>query len=231
MGAEFPKGEAAGIWRPAITLGLVALLGTALLAGVARWTEPRIIEQERRAALAQLEALVPAGRYDNAPHDDQYSFTVTDGLFAGQTITVYRARKDGQPVAVVLRLAAPGGYNGDIHLLLGIDFEGTVTGVRVTSHRETPGLGDDIETARSDWILGFAGRSLRNPPPDGWAVRKDGGAFDQFTGATITPRAVVKAVREAQEIFALRRDEWFAHASDTVPEAATAVAEPGTAER
>ena len=215
MGAEPSKGEPSGIWRPAFTLGLVALLGTALLTGVARWTQPRIIEQERRAALARLEALIPSSGYDNSPHDDQYSFNATDGLFAGQSISVYRARMGRQPAAVVLRLAAPDGYNGDIHLLVGIDFEGTVTGVRVTSHRETPGLGDDIETARSDWILGFAGRSLANPPPESWAVRKDGGVFDQFTGATITPRAVVNAVREAQELFALRRDEWFEHASDT----------------
>lgn len=207
-------GETTGVWRTALTLGLVALAGTALLAGVNQWTRPRIAEQERRAVLQQLEALIPSDRYDNALHDDQYAFSAGDGLFPGQTITVYRARLQGVPVAAVLKLAAPDGYNGNIHLLVGINFDGTLTGVRVTSHKETPGLGDALETARSDWILGFKGRSLQDPLPAGWAVKKDGGEFDQFTGATITPRAVVKAVRQAQELFAQRRDELFAHGSD-----------------
>ena len=214
MAVDPPVSRSSSIWRPALTLALLALLGTALLAGVAQWTRPRIAEQERRAMLAQLEALVPADRHDNAMHDDSFSFLASDGLFAGQTITVYRARLGDRPSAVVLKLAAPDGYNGDIHLLVGIDAAGTLTGVRVTSHRETPGLGGQVDSARSDWLLGFTGRSLTDPPPAGWRVRKDGGVFDQFTGATITPRAVVNAVRVAQELFARRGDEWFAHPSD-----------------
>lgn len=214
MDDEAPRAEASGIWRTALALGLVALAGTALLTGVHQWTRPRIAEQERRVVLQQLQALIPADRYDNELHDDHYDFSAGDGFFPGQTITVYRARLRGAPVAAVLKLAAPDGYNGDIHLLIGINFDGTLTGVRVTAHKETPGLGDALETARSDWILGFDGRSLRNPVPTGWAVKKDGGEFDQFTGATITPRAVVKAVRQAQELFARRRDEMFTHDSD-----------------
>jgi len=214
MDDKAPRTEVSATWRTTLALGLVALAGTALLAGVNQWTRPRIEEQERRAVLEQFQALIPADRYDNALHDDYYEFSAGDGLFPGQTITVYRARLRGVPVAAVLKLAAPDGYNGNIHLLVGINFEGTLTGVRVTAHKETPGLGDALEAARSDWILGFDGRSLRNPPPAGWAVRKDGGEFDQFTGATITPRAVVKAVRQVQELFARRRDEMFAHDSD-----------------
>ena len=103
---------------------------------------------------------------------------------------------------VVLKIAAVNGYNGKINLLVGINENGTLSGVRVTSHKETPGLGDAIEVERNDWILGFFGRALDNPPPVGWAVRRDGGEFDQFTGATITPRAVVAAVRLALEFFA-----------------------------
>ena len=88
------------------------------------------------------------------------------------------------------------GYSGPINLLVAVNVDGTLSGVRVVSHKETPGLGDKIETNKDDWILGFVGKSLSNPSEALWKVRKDGGEFDQFTGATITPRAVVNAVRE-----------------------------------
>ncbi len=110
---------------------------------------------------------------------------------------------------MVLRLSAPDGYNGRIRLLVGIGFDGRVSGVRVTGHNETPGLGDAVEAEKSDWILGFKGRSLTDPPPERWAVRKDGGDFDQFTGATITPRAVVRAVRQALAYYDAHRDTLF----------------------
>ncbi|MGH8035858.1 MAG: RnfABCDGE type electron transport complex subunit G, partial [Lysobacterales bacterium] len=101
-------------------------------------------------------------------------------------------------------------------LLVGINADGSLTGVRVTSHKETPGLGDALDTARSEWILGFSGRSLDNPEPAGWAVRKDGGVYDQFTGATITPRAVVKAVHGALEYFKDNRAALFDHPADPI---------------
>jgi electron transport complex protein RnfG len=109
-------------------------------------------------------------------------------------VMVYRARMDDKPVAALMIVTAPDGYNGDIKILIAIDVSGVILGVRVISHRETPGLGDPIEIERSDWILSFNDKSLINPRDEGWAVRRDGGEFDQFTGATITPRAVVKAV-------------------------------------
>ena len=114
------------------------------------------------------------------------------------------------PVAVVLALIAPDGYGGPIKLLVGINADGSLAGVRVVNHHETPGLGDAIDTRRSNWILGFTGRSLGDPSPAQWAVRKDGGVFDQFTGATITPRAVVKAVKRALVYFEAHRDTLFA---------------------
>jgi electron transport complex protein RnfG len=114
-------------------------------------------------------------------------------------IRVYRARYDGDPVALVLNMVAPDGYNGDIRMLVAVNADGTISGVRVVAHRETPGLGDPIERRRSDWILSFDQRSLGNPDEQGWAVRRDGGQFDQFTGATVTPRAVVEAVQRALE--------------------------------
>lgn len=99
------------------------------------------------------------------------------------------------------------GYSGEIQVLLGVDPEGRILGVRVIRHTETPGLGDKIELAKSDWVLAFNGRSLGDPPPERWAVKKDGGVFDQFTGATITPRATVKAVKEGLVLFAAHREE------------------------
>ncbi len=180
------------------------------MAGVNEVTRHRIQEQERRAVLKQLGELIEPHRYDNVLYDDQYAVTDKTWFPSGQTVTVYRARMHSQPVAVVLRLVATGGYNGNIHLLIGINADGSLSGVRVTSHKETPGLGDAIDSNKSDWILGFSGHSLHNPNRSGWAVKRDGGVFDQFTGATITPRAVVKAVRMALEFYAANEDKIFA---------------------
>ena len=128
-------------------------------------------------------------------------------------VRAYRARRGDRPVAVIMNLVAPDGYNGAIRLLAGIYRDGTVSGVRVIAHRETPGLGDPIEADRSDWIHAFEGRSLADPLPRGWAVRRDGGDFDQFTGATITPRAVVEAVQRALEYHAAHADRLYAAAA------------------
>jgi len=197
------------LFLSAASLALVAVIGTALLAGVDRLTKARIAEQEKRAVLDQLGQLISPDRYNNELQQDLFSFQ--DDLYfpKGQTVIVYRARLDGKAVAVVLKMAAVNGYNGKINLLVGINENGTLSGVRVTSHKETPGLGDAIEVERNDWILGFYGRALDNPPPDGWAVKRDGGEFDQFTGATVTPRAVVEAVRLALEFFAEHKSVLF----------------------
>jgi electron transport complex protein RnfG len=203
-------------WRNALTLGLAAMMGAGLLAGVNQLTRQRIENQERRAALVQLGQLLPPGRYDNALQEDSYSFRDTAWFPSGQTITVYRARMGAEPAAAIFRLAATDGYNGDINLLIGINLDGSLTGVRVLSHKETPGLGDPIETSRSNWILQFSGRSLSNPGKNGWAVKIDGGEFDQFTGATITPRAVVKAVRMTLEYFAANKNLVFAQPADSL---------------
>ena len=204
-----------GAWRGALTLGLVALIGTAVLAGVNQITRQPIQEQERRAVLKQLSELIAPERYTNVLYDDYYSFTDKTWFPSGQTVTIYRARTRAEPVAVVLRLAATDGYSGNIQLLIGINADGSLSGVRVTSHKETPGLGDAIETGKSNWILGFSGLSLTHPDPASWAVKRDGGAFDQFTGATITPRAVVKAVHRALQYYAANKDQVYAHKADT----------------
>ncbi|HMB60261.1 MAG TPA: electron transport complex subunit RsxG [Xanthomonadales bacterium] len=206
--------QQAPAWRSALALGLVAIIGTALLSGVNYFTRPLIEEQERRAVLEQLGQVIAPVRYNNDLHDDQYSFTDTTWFSSGQSITVYRARMDTNPVAAVFKLAATEGYNGKINLLIGINLDGSIAGVRVISHKETPGLGDAIEIARSDWVLNFDGKSLESPGGTGWAVKRDGGEFDQFTGATITPRAIVKTVKTTLEYFSARKETVFDHPRD-----------------
>jgi electron transport complex protein RnfG len=204
----------ASIFRSSISLGLLALLGTALLTWVYWLAEPRIAEQERRQLLLQLEQVLPADRFNNAMHED-YIDVRNEAAFPGrQVVRVFRARQDEKPAAVVFRLIAPDGYNGRISLLVGILDSGKISGVRVLSHNETPGLGDGIEFQRSDWIRSFDGKSLNNPLASGWAVKRDGGDFDQFTGATITPRAVVRAVRRALEYFDTNRQSIFLSPSE-----------------
>jgi electron transport complex protein RnfG len=194
-----------GILRSAATLGLVAVIGTSLLTGVDRLTADRIAQQERRVVLEQLGQLIPQD-HDNDLLQDRISFKDELHFPRGQTVRAYRARLQGETQAVVLRFRAVNGYSGDIVLLAGINRDGSLRGVRVVSHRETPGLGDAIELEKSDWIRQFTGRSLTAPPIERWAVQRDGGDFDQITGATITPRAIVAAVRDALLYFEANRD-------------------------
>lgn len=206
------------IKRSALSLGLIALVGTALLAWVHSLTGPRIAEQERLQLLDQLQQVIPADAFDNAVHEDYVSVREEAAFPGGQSVRVFRARRDGQPVAVAMKLRANDGYNGRIELLVGIYEGGGISGVRVLSHRETPGLGDGIDIDRSDWIRSFDGRSLESPEPSGWVVKRDGGVFDQFTGATITPRAVVRAVRRALEYFAANREALFTKPTEFDPD-------------
>jgi electron transport complex protein RnfG len=196
------------ILTSAVLLGLFALIGTGIVALLHEGTDDRIAENQRLATLRNLNAILPHERYDNELLADQW--VIQDEILAGgQPVTVYRAFLHGEPVAAVFATVAPDGYGGPIHLLVGVNVDGTVAGVRVTAHRETPGLGDAIEASRSDWILGFDGRSLEDPPLERWAVARDGGVFDQFTGATISPRAVVGAVREVLLYFAAHGETIF----------------------
>lgn len=192
-----------------LVLTLSSVIGTGMVALSYEWTRTRIAANERMALLGSLNALVSHDRYDNDIFADTCSFVDKDLLGTSEPVTVYRARQQGQPVAAVLNSVAPEGYSGDIDLLVGINVDGTLAGVRVTVHQETPGLGDKIELKRSPWILGFNGRSLTNPPEAAWKVKKDGGVFDQFTGATISPRAVVKAVHNTLLFFQRHREAIF----------------------
>jgi electron transport complex protein RnfG len=197
----------------ALVLSCFALVGTGLVAFTNDQTRDRIAENRRARLVKALGELVDPSRYDNAIDSDTIEVSNRHLLGTEQNVTVYRAWRNGRPIAVLLTPVAPGGYSGTIDLLVAINRDGTLAGVRVTSHRETPGLGDAIEVERSDWIKSFAGRSLENPSAGGWRLRKDGGEFDQLTGATITPRAVVSAVRKALQYYRENRDKLFALAS------------------
>lgn len=195
-------------------LALFAAVGTAAVSFVHGNALPRIEAAQKRQLLGTLHQFVPADTHDNDMFTDTLVVHDRDLLGTENPITVYRARKGGTPVALVLTAVAPDGYSGDINLLIGIRYDGSVAGVRVISHKETPGLGDRIEVERSSWIDSFTGKSLQNPAAAQWQVKKDGGQFDQFTGATITPRAVVKAVANALRYYQLHRDELFAPAAE-----------------
>jgi len=187
--------------RGALLLMIAALAGGGLVASVHEATAERIEANERAALLSSLNALVPADHRDNDPLKDTIELIAPNYLGSPKPLTAYRARMGDKPVAVILTVVAPNGYSGGIKMLVAIHANGVLSGVRVINHRETPGLGDKIEIEKHNWIRSFNGKSIGNPPPSGWAVRKDGGQFDQFTGATITPRAVVRAVYNALRYF------------------------------
>lgn len=166
-----------------------------------------------------LAEILPADSYDNHLLDN--SLQLSDPLLgSARPLPAYLALKGGQPSAIILQAIAPDGYSGSIRLLVGIHADGRLAGVRVLAHKETPGLGDKIELAKSPWVLAFAGKSLQDPDEAGWGVKKDQGVFDQFAGATITPRAVVKAVHHALQYFDAHRAELLGE-----PAAAQAAAE------
>ena len=196
--------------RTGVILFVFALVGTAMLAFTHDRTEPTITRGQLAAKRALLSQVLPATLYDNDLLASQQSVPPDALLGTRQPSALWIARRDdqgrtNQVSGVVLEAIAPDGYSGEIALLIGIDIDGNVTGVRVTAHRETPGLGDYIELAKSAWIRQFEGKSLTAPPLPLWKVTKDGGAFDARAGATITPRAVVKAVRNALDFFARHR--------------------------
>lgn len=198
------------ILRSALGLGLFAVFTAGTIAVTQVLTEERIEQQVRKAEASALFEIIPEHRHDN----DLLSSTMTlqpDPLLGiREPRQAWYATEDGEPAGVILPVVAQDGYSGDIRLLVGVAPDGQVLGVRVTSHKETPGLGDKIELKKSDWITTFEGKSLGDPEPENWAVRKDGGVFDQFTGATITPRAVVGAVRDALRYFDDHREALLA---------------------
>lgn len=178
-----------------LLLGTAALLTSGALALASRLTAADIAAAEARDLQQSLAQVLPGG-HDNDLLQDRVALPGPDG-----EVTVYRARRQGRVEAVVFQVSGKG-YAGPIVCIMGVDRDGRVLGVRVLAHKETPGLGDKIEPAKGDWIHGFAGKALGEPPADKWGVKKDGGVFDQFSGATLTPRGVVAAVKGGLEFFA-----------------------------
>ena len=183
------------IVKNATLLGLFALLCTALVALVNQFTFERIKQQEDLELMRTLHQIIPDTMHDNALIEHCILIQDAAALGVEEPLPAYIASHKGEPVAIAIETVAPDGYNGQIKLIVAIDSQGEVLGVRTLSHKETPGLGDKIELRKSPWVFGFNGQSLQDEQDKHWAVKKDGGQFDQFTGATITPRAYVGAVR------------------------------------
>ena len=199
------------ITRNSILLALFAVCTTALIASTYLLTKDDIAQQKRQAEAKALLEIVPRSRHDNSMLDDTIPVgPQSAGLGLLEEKSVYVARQAGRVVAVIIPVVAPDGYSGDIELIVGVNRDGSIAGVRALSHKETPGLGDKVDTRKSDWVRDFEGRSLANPGLDGWAVKKDKGVFDQFTGATITPRAVVAATLRALQFAEANRKTLFA---------------------
>lgn len=216
------------IGKNSLLLGAFALVTAGVLAGTYQLTRDKIAEAERAAAAAALLEIVPKDEHDNDLLSDTVMVpqTALDQLGLDRPEAIHLARQDGEVTAAIIPAVAPDGYSGDIRMIVGVNRDGSIAGVRVLTHNETPGLGDKVDLKKSDWILDFTGHSLGNPPREDWTVKKDGGYFDQFTGATITPRAVVKQVRGVLTFVEEHRNLLFSQASpggavDTTNEAAT----------
>ena len=192
----------------AVLLGIFAVVGTAMVAFTSEHTAQQVAFNKQQYTLNKLHEIISPDAHDNDLESD--TINVTDPLLDGkQPMLVYRARKHGKPVAAIIQCIAPDGYSGNIEMLVGIRVDGTLLGVRVTDHQETPGLGDNIDIRKSNWILQFDNRSLSNPTPANWKVKRDGGTFDQITSATISSRAVTKAVYHTLQYFKAHQQDLF----------------------
>jgi electron transport complex protein RnfG len=193
------------ISKNSILLALFAVVTTAVIASTYLGTREKIRDNIRHAEAKALLAIIPEDRHDNDMLDNARFISDQEFLGLREAKRYYQAKQQNKVVAVILPATARDGYTGDIDLIVGINRDGSVAGVRVLSHRETPGLGDQVDYQKSQWVDGFANKSLGNPTESRWTVKKDGGVFDQFTGATITPRAVSHSVYRALKYFEANR--------------------------
>lgn len=191
-----------------VFLGAFAILGITMVLAMHHATDDKIAWNQQQSLLENLQSVIPASLYDNDILASTLQVSAEQLLGEHKPVIVYRAFNKNKPVALAFNFTALEGYSGEIKLLIGIDYQGNILNVRVIEHKETPGLGDKIEKSRSDWIDTFQNTSLQIADKH-WKVKKDGGQFDQFTGATITPRAVVKAVYQALQYFEKNRHLLF----------------------
>lgn len=202
-------------FRTAGILFVFVIIFTGLLSAAYLWTKPAIEASAAEEKMRLVDEVLPRTEYDNALLDDTLALPVTSELGLSETTTLYRARRAGQPVALVFEAVAPDGYAGKIRLIMAIRADGKVAGVRVTQHKETPGLGDYVEVKKDKnknrpWITQFLDMSLADVSDKEWKVKKDGGRIDYYAGATVTPRAVTKAVLKAVQWADANRDQLFA---------------------
>ncbi len=201
--------------RTAAILFVFVVLFTGLLSAAYLWTKPAIEASAAEEKMKLVNEVLPRAEYDNALLSDTLTLPPTPQLGLDEPSTLYRARMGGKPVALVFEAVAPDGYSGKIRLLIALRADGTVVGVRVTQHKETPGLGDYVEVRKDKnkarpWITQFAGLALAQVADSEWKVKKDGGRIDYYAGATVTPRAVSKAVLKAVKWATAHRDQIFA---------------------
>ncbi|HRE18277.1 MAG TPA: electron transport complex subunit RsxG, partial [Rhodocyclaceae bacterium] len=208
--------------RTAVILFIFVVVFTGLLAGAYLGTKPAIEASAAEEKMKLIAEVLPAGSYDNDLLSDTLRLPPTPELGLDEASTVYRARLGKAPAAVVLEAVAPDGYAGKIRLLLAIHADGRIAGVRVTQHKETPGLGDYIEPKKDKvktrpWISQFTDQSFATVAERDWKVKKDGGQFDYYAGATISPRAITRAVGKALKYANEHRDQLYAASQAPLP--------------
>jgi electron transport complex protein RnfG len=202
------------VLKGGITLAAIAAVCTSLVAFTWGTTRERIAANEQAWLEQSLQPALSGLFFDSGVTESKLVVPAPHGLPGSEDALIYRVYAGESPVAALFVVSARDGYAGAIRLLVGVDVDGSVTGVHVLTHRETPGLGDRVETAKSDWVRQFDGRSLGNPRAEEWKIRRDGGEFDQLTGASVTPRAIVKAVRETLQYYEANGTSIFAAVAD-----------------
>lgn len=197
------------VWKSGVTLAIIAAICTSLVALTWQLTAERIEINKKEFLERSLQPALAGLFFDTGVTESVLTIPAPHDLPGNDAAIIYRVYAQGQPVAALFVVSARDGYAGPIRLLIGISMDGSVTGIRVLEHRETPGLGDRVEITRSDWALQFDGHSLRDPEPVEWAIKRDGGDFDQLTGASVTPRAIIKAIKATLLYFEANTDAIF----------------------
>lgn len=197
------------VLKSGVTLAAIGAVCAALVAITYSLTSERIAANEQAWLEKSLEPALAGLTFEGSVSESMLVVRTPHDLPGPDDVIIYRVYADEHPVAALFAVTARDGYAGAIRVLIGIEHDGTVTGIRILEHRETPGLGDKIVSSRSDWVYQFDGRSLGDPGLEEWAIKRDGGEFDQLTGASVTPRAVIKVAKETLIYFAAHRDEIF----------------------
>ena len=198
-----------GVIKSGVTLAAIAAICTLLVAATFQMTAERIEANEQAWLERSLEPALSGVFFEGSVTESKLEIPPPHDLPGNDTAIIYRVFAEDAPVAALFAVTARDGYAGPIRILVGVGIDGMVTGVRIVEHRETPGLGDRIDQSRSDWVYQFDGRSIADPVEASWLLEVDGGEFDQLTGASVTPRAVIKAIRDTLLFFDANRDEIF----------------------